>query len=1325
MSWDHLLADQRRRWGNGERPDVESYLRLHPDLAANPDAVLDLIGYEVLLRRRHGETPRLEDYLPRFPHLADDLRAHFQVARAFDQVGLDDELDAAGAGTHGGEPTQITPPPAWVPALPDYEMLAELGHGGMGVVYRARQRSLGRVVAVKLILAGQLAGEGEVRRFRLEAENVARLDHPHIVPLYEVGEHQGQHYFSMKLMERGSLAAARGLSAHEAANLVAAVARAVHHAHQRGILHCDLKPGNILLDREGRPHVSDFGLAKRLEAEGQLTQSGAVVGTPSYMAPEQAAGKRRGLTTAADVYALGAILYELLTGRPPFLGETPLDTLRQVLTEQPKPPRALRARVPRDLETICLKCLEKEPARRYESAAAVADDLERFRDGRPILARPAGPAEHLWRWCRRNPVVASLTAAVLLLVLVGLVGAWWVQLGRLAAALHRQQTDQEAGAALERARGLLADGWQAHDLARLAQAKAEGERALDIARSGAPGAAVQDQAAAFVEEVEGRQRRAAKNDALLAALLDVSAPRDAVVSKAGEARGPALAQPSADEQYAAAFRRWGLDVEGTPDSEVLARLQEEPAPVGDAVSAALDGWALARRRQKRPEADWRRLHELADRLDRSEQRRQLRALLIGDPPPRPVAVAGLLAACPPWPALGELGRAGSWRPLQELEARLNPATEPVRTVVLLARACEQAGEMARAERVLRRALAGRPDQVVLWDGLGRLLEWQGPSRLGEAIECFAAIRARERRVGLTLVRLLCQAGRADQGEPVMRDLVGQQPDNPEMHSCLGYTLAVRGQLAEAEAAYRKAIDLNPDYAPAHSNLGFVLNEQKKPVEAEAACRKAIDLWPNYAPAYVNLGVALGRQNKLAEAEAACRKAIDLEPGDAKAYNNLGHVLGDQNKLVEAEAAYRKAIDLQPDFPEARDGLGLTLYEQGKPVEAEAACRKAIALRPNYAQAYLNLGLALHGQNKLAEAEAAWRKAIDLQPNYAKAHNNIGFILVGRNDLAGAEAAWRKAVEFDPNYAEAHNNLGGVLLAVNKPAEAEAAYRKAIELKPDLAGAYNGLGLALADQNKPAEAEAAYRKAIELKPDYGRAYYGLGTVLFRQARFNDALPALKTAGDLISARDPRREQARQMAQRCQRLSALDARLPSVLSGSDRPAGAAEQLEFGQLCGLKKLNAAAARFDRDAFAADRKLADAVPSGNRYNAACVAALAGCAQGQDADRLDDKDRALWRRQALDWLRAALTWWGQELDKGQAQTLGGWRNGCGTGRPTSTWPASATRTRSTSYPRTSASRGSSSGPTWTYCGDGPRRERTVRPGVTVAAVALPKMRAT
>jgi WD40 repeat protein/serine/threonine protein kinase len=308
----------------------------------------------------------------------------------------------------------------------DYELLEEIASGGMGTVFRARQMSLNRLVAIKLISVGAMASSDMVKRFKIEAETAAGLSHPNIVPIHEIGEQSGQHFFSMKLIEGPTLKQALGrkpMDVRQAAQLLAAVSRAVHFAHQRGVLHRDLKPSNMLLDDTGAPHLTDFGLAKLIEQDSVLTRTNEVMGTPAYMSPEQARGDTKAVTTAADVYGLGAVLYETLTGKPPFAGGTSVETIRQVLDEEPVPPSLFNRGVNRDLETICLKCLEKAPSRRYGSAQEVADELDRFLADAPIQARPVSAPKKLWRWCRRNSALSGSLALILLLLLVVAIGS--------------------------------------------------------------------------------------------------------------------------------------------------------------------------------------------------------------------------------------------------------------------------------------------------------------------------------------------------------------------------------------------------------------------------------------------------------------------------------------------------------------------------------------------------------------------------------------------------------------------------------------------------------------------------------------------------------------------------------------------------------------------------------------------------------------------------------------------------------------------------------------------------------------------------------------
>jgi serine/threonine-protein kinase len=1148
-----------------------------------------------------------------------------------------------------------------LPRIPGYEVEALLGKGGMGVVYKARHLALKRTVALKMLPTG-LSHPAERARFRAEAEAVARLQHPNIVQIHEIGEADGRPFFALEFVEGGSLAArlaGQDLPPRDAARLVAVLAEAMHLAHSRNLVHRDLKPGNVLLAGAAdtpigqcQPKVTDFGLARQLDADSGQTQVGLVMGTPSYMAPEQAEGRAHAAGPAADVWALGAILYECLTGRPPFKGTTSLDTLVQVRSREPAAPSALRRQVPRDLETICLKCLRKQPERRYSSARELANDLGRFVRGEPVAARPVGVVESVGKWVWRRPAAAGLLAALVLLAAAGGVGAWLLSQQRAAARTRQAQTDQEVRRILERERGHLEQGWQAADLAKLTEARAEGDRAVKLAGSNGASPAVQEEAQAFAKDAAENLERLTKDRDLMEAVLDVSASQETnthVRQKAG--RLMELIQPSMDEQYAAAFRRWGLDVDRTAENEVVARLGAEPGPVVQELIAALDGWMLERRRQKRPEAQWRRLFRVADRLDRNKRHRRLRALLAGGSPPRAESVAGWIGLGSPWPTLWAQARGIDWRQLLEVRKEIDPRREPVLTVVLLAQAFAAVGDAAGAEQLLVQAVTARPNEVVLLDLLGKVLEQQGPSRLGEAIGYYRAARGQRRHLGVALSKALLRAGRPSEAEDVLQELVRRQPDKPAVWFYLANALVGRQKYGEAEAAYREAIALEPKLAKAYTNLGHTLTRRGKHREAEAACRKAVALEPDLAAAHTNLGNALNRQRKHREAEAACRKAIALEPDLAEAHAVLGIALNSQRKHRQAEAACRKAIALKPRLAAAHVVLGSALSAQAKHRQAEAACRKAIRLEPDFAEAHLLLGTALNGQSRHRQAEVACRKAIALKPKLAAAHALLGTALIGQRKYREAEAACRKALALEPDLASSHTSLGSALSAQAKHREAEAAYRAAIAREPDFAEAHALLGIALLGQRKYREAEAACCKAIALKPDLAEAYYTLGVALKQQTRFDKAAALLKKAGDSYPTKHPRWERVRQLQQECQRYARLHARLPAFLRGTAKPANAAEQIDLARLCFLEKYHSAAARFFRDAFTAEPKLAEDVPQSHRYNAACAAARVGCGQGKDARKLDDKDRALWRRQALAWLRQDLAWWDKALDKGNAQT--------------------------------------------------------------------------
>jgi WD40 repeat protein len=420
-------ADQAARWHAGERVPAEDYLAALPALAGSPEEALVLIVGEVLLRRERGERPGLAEYAARFPHLADRLAVQFEVEDAL----ADQTLPTAAVAGPGP------------PSVPGYEVLGEIGRGGMGVVYRARQFHLNRVVALKTL--PDRADTADAIRFLAEAEAVAAVHHPHVVQVFDFGQHDGRPYFAMEFLPGGSLRDRLGgrgtLPPVEAATLVARVARGVQAAHDQQIVHRDLKPANILFDVGGEPKVADFGLARRGTGAG-LTRTRAVMGTPAYMSPEQAKGDTKFVGPTADVYALGAVLYECLTGVVPFPGDDVLVVLRQVAEDDPQPPRRRNPAVPRDLELVGLKCLRKDPADRYPTAGALADDLTRFAAGEPVTARRTPVREQMWRWVRRNKRLAGLLALIVLASVSAAV-VFAIQGERLRSALQASEDDRE------------------------------------------------------------------------------------------------------------------------------------------------------------------------------------------------------------------------------------------------------------------------------------------------------------------------------------------------------------------------------------------------------------------------------------------------------------------------------------------------------------------------------------------------------------------------------------------------------------------------------------------------------------------------------------------------------------------------------------------------------------------------------------------------------------------------------------------------------------------------------------------------------------------
>ncbi|MCA9040307.1 MAG: serine/threonine protein kinase [Planctomycetaceae bacterium] len=431
-------------WSDDHRPTIEEFLDGVTGNERN-QLIRELVALEIDLRVQLGETPKLEEYTPRFEEIKSELETLFinQRSQTQDdtlfmkeggqadetvQIPRGGEFDSGLVGKESSQARSDSLTRQWIEEqdhlqeFGDYIIISEIARGGMGVVYKAYHRNLNRLVALKMISQGEFANQSEIQRFQLEAEAAAQLDHPGIVPIFDVGEQDGRHFFSMGLVEGGSLSSAvvsQNLTPKEVAVLVLKISEAMAYAHSKRVIHRDLKPGNVLLDKNNEPRITDFGLAKRIEDGSNLTVTGQILGTPSYMPPEQASGIASEIVETADIYSIGAILYALLCGRPPFQSPNPMTTLRQVLDEEPITPRQFNSKIPADLETICLKCLEKNRQQRYPSAEELAEELKRFIAGHPIQARPIGRIKRFGRWCQRNPLTTGLVALIMLSMVIG------------------------------------------------------------------------------------------------------------------------------------------------------------------------------------------------------------------------------------------------------------------------------------------------------------------------------------------------------------------------------------------------------------------------------------------------------------------------------------------------------------------------------------------------------------------------------------------------------------------------------------------------------------------------------------------------------------------------------------------------------------------------------------------------------------------------------------------------------------------------------------------------------------------------------------------
>jgi tetratricopeptide (TPR) repeat protein/serine/threonine protein kinase len=1154
-----------------------------------------------------------------------------------------------------------------------YKLLQQIGEGGMGTVYMAEQTEpVHRKVALKIIKAG-MDSRQIIARFEAERQALALMDHPNIAKVFEAGQidcrphaprEESPHaerevygcrpYFVMELVKGLPITKycdEHHLTPRQRLELFIPVCQAVQHAHQKGIIHRDLKPSNVLVaqyDGKPVPKVIDFGIAKaagpKLTDRTLYTEFGAVVGTFEYMSPEQAELNQLDVDTRSDIYSLGVMLYELLTGTTPLergrIKQAALLEVLRLIREEEAPRPSLRlsdlgrfslpsldnpATVPAlqvgptsslasisalrqtepakltklmrgEIDWIVMKALEKDRNRRYETANGFAMDVQRYLADEAVQACPPSAWYRLRKFARRKKT-ALVVAACVFLALAGVAGGvGWairdkaarddeIEHERLAreAEIERDRLVREA-ALDQTVESTLSETGPLIDRGKWPEALAVVERAdklLDAAgRTERPQGLMQLQRElTMAQRLEDIYKGATRHHKPPGIIAVGSRTEHKLRAEPDSFEGEFFWGRAQDEEFAQAFRDFGIDVEALPPADAAAQIARRR--IRAALVKALDDWAPLRKRARGDDdPGWKQLTEIARQADPNDWRNRCRdAVLRGDR-----------------------------QALEKLAASVAIRDVSPASLCQLANALIESGARDEAVALLRRAQKQYPDDVWVNDYLGWFY-WTRfqPPRYDDALRCYSVV-------------------------------VALRPGRWMNRRAMGDILMATGAFEEAIAEYSMVIEMDPKNAANHNNLGIALDDLGKGDEAIVEYRKAIELAPKLGTPHFNLGIDLHAQGKWEEAVAEFLKAIELDPKYAPAHVGLGIALHAQGKREAALAEYRKAIELDPKFAAAHGNLGFLLYDNGDLDGAIAEYRKAIELGSKSAPAHTSLGIALLAQGKQEEAVVEFRKAIELAPRLAAAHNNLGKVLHAQGKWEEAVAEYRKAIELDPKFADAHNSLGATLNAQGKREEALTELRKAIELDPKLAAAHNNLGIFLRDKGDVDGAITEHRKAIELKTDHAEAHCDLGAALAQKGEFREALTEFRRGHELGSKRSGWSYPSAKWVQQCERLVALDAQLPAVLSGQRQPADADERLGLARVCQTsRQFYAAAARFYAEAFTENPRLADDPSTGDRYNAACAAAQAGCGQGKDADSLDDKGRARLRRQALDWLRADL----------------------------------------------------------------------------------------
>ena len=979
--------------------------------------------------------------------------------------------------------------------VPGYDILEELGRGGMGVVYKARHRRLQRLVALKMVLAGAHAGQVGLARFRAEAEAVAKLLHPNIVQIYETGEHEGRPYFSLEFVEGGSLDKRIGespTSPRAAAQLVETLARTMEVAHQRGIVHRDLKPANILLAKLGSqstmvrnretdssslpsdhwsrntvPKIADFGLVKRLDDDSSQTQSGTILGSPSYMAPEQAGGRNREIGPAVDIYSLGAILYELLVSRPPFKAGNPLDTIRQVIEQEPVPPRQLEPRVPHDLETICLKCLEKDPARRFASSAELADDLRRFVDGEPILARPTPAWERAWKWGRRRPAIVALLGVSVLAVLGMVLFIVWHNVslrGKLDVALaEERRARQREHEALEEQRLSLVqqEGQKLFDGARLAVAASDWssarlnlEKALTTIGSEARLEDLRKPAQTLLIRVEHELRVEADRRASLARFEKFVKIRDEAQFLGTLYTGMDLAAnlEAARTSVHQALAVYDVVAEGEARPRFDAYLSDPQKSeiLGDCYQLLL---ILAETEAQ----------SASDRKPLEKEQHLRKALSFLDQARR----------------LGTPSRAYHMRRARYLKM-LGDRAEATQA--------EQAAQDAPLDQVL--------DHFLMAD------ESYRREQFGDAIKEFDQVL--ERKPGhfwaqyLNAICLLRQ-GRPAEARTLLSACLAQRSDFVWLYLLRGFAHQELQAWGAADSDFQKAsqmpLDDNARYVLS-VNRGVLRVRQERFADAVADLKSAIERKPNAYQAYVNLAQAYRRLNKLDLALEQMHHAVQLEPGLAHLYRLRARLYLDRNEPVLALGDFDQAIEREnTNSPYQVDDYverGRLLLASGRHADALHSFDAALALQMHHPLALRLRAETLFRLGRFEEVIKACDRYLETGKPLESVYRGRGLARAELGQYPGAIEDFTKALELHPT-AVVQAYRGWTHLVVDAPKLALRDFELAIELDSESGDAYNGRGFVRASLGLHREAVKDAEEALRLGPRTPRLLYNAARV----------------------------------------------------------------------------------------------------------------------------------------------------------------------------------------------------------------------------------------